>query len=53
MDQTLIIPLLLGLIENHTLYIDIIYVDAKESTKPLIGSADLNSSMFSMTTDAS
>ncbi|GFY81901.1 calcium-dependent lipid-binding (CaLB domain) family protein [Actinidia rufa] len=37
-DQTLVIPLN-GPIEDSSLYIDVVHVDAAEDTKPLIGSA--------------
>ncbi|KDP46959.1 hypothetical protein JCGZ_07976 [Jatropha curcas] len=40
-DQTLVIPLPPGPIEDHTLYIDIVHAGREEDTKPLIGSARL------------
>uniref|UniRef100_B9I466 C2 domain-containing protein n=1 Tax=Populus trichocarpa TaxID=3694 RepID=B9I466_POPTR len=40
-DQTLVIPLPSGRIEDHTLHIDIVHAGSEEGTKPLIGSAKL------------
>ncbi|CAK7337334.1 unnamed protein product [Dovyalis caffra] len=40
-DQTLVIPLPSGPIEDRTLYIDIVHAGCEEDTKPLIGSAKL------------
>ncbi|XP_050225536.1 protein SRC2 [Mercurialis annua] len=40
-DQTLVIHLPPGPIEDHTLSIDIVHANAEEDTKPLIGSARL------------
>ncbi|KAF2312246.1 hypothetical protein GH714_028741 [Hevea brasiliensis] len=40
-DQTLVISLPPGPIQDHTLYIDIVNAGAEEDTKPLIGSARL------------
>ncbi|KAK7283629.1 hypothetical protein RIF29_13270 [Crotalaria pallida] len=40
-DQTLLIPLPVGPIEDFTLYIDIVHAGQEEDTEPLIGSARL------------
>lgn len=40
-DETLVIPLPSGPIEDHTLYIDVVHAGSEEDTKPLIGSAKL------------
>ncbi|KAJ6672101.1 PROTEIN SRC2-LIKE [Salix viminalis] len=40
-DQTLVIPLPSGRIEDHSLHIDIVHAGSHEGTKPLIGSAKL------------
>ncbi|KAF8027763.1 hypothetical protein BT93_E0630 [Corymbia citriodora subsp. variegata] len=40
-DQTLVIPLPPGPIEDATLYIDVVHAGSEEDTKPLIGSARL------------
>ncbi|KAI4351685.1 hypothetical protein L6164_006021 [Bauhinia variegata] len=40
-DQTLVIPLPPGPIEDFTLYIDVVHAGSEEDTKPLIGSAKL------------
>uniref|UniRef100_A0A2P2MXQ3 C2 domain-containing protein n=1 Tax=Rhizophora mucronata TaxID=61149 RepID=A0A2P2MXQ3_RHIMU len=40
-DETLVIPLPPGPVEDQTLYIDIVHAGSEEDTKPLIGSAKL------------
>ncbi|KAJ7969906.1 C2 domain protein [Quillaja saponaria] len=40
-DETLVIPLPSGPIEDFTLYMDIVHAGSEEDTKPLIGSARL------------
>lgn len=40
-DQTLVIPLPLGRIEDYTLYVDVVHAGSENDTKPLIGSAKL------------
>ncbi|KAF7843065.1 protein SRC2-like protein [Senna tora] len=40
-DETLLIPLPPGPIEDFTLYIDVVHAGSEEDTKPLIGSARL------------
>ncbi|MQL41248.1 hypothetical protein EI012_25325, partial [Escherichia coli] len=40
-DQTLLIPLPVGPIEDFALYIDIVHAGSEDDTKPLIGSARL------------
>ncbi|KAE9617382.1 hypothetical protein Lal_00035056 [Lupinus albus] len=41
-DQTLLLPLPLGPIQDFTLFIDIVHAGSEQDTKPLIGSARLN-----------